>query len=203
MSLLTSSPERTVGASITAMSRRICSICHQHFTEWGADAQPVAKGRCCEKCNARVVIPARVKAKRAKQLEGSKRPAHIVGDLCWSLPARKERGVIPILNSPCVLRTSRPLRIWQREIKSGMAANPRCAGISVIGSHRRLRRRASLLETGARGARGARKQGSRGARAKSAVSQATGGAAAGCEQHNSVVRLGRSADRGHADGPAF
>lgn len=39
---------------------QICSICQVAFTGWGNNAQPVNNGRCCDKCNADIVIPARL-----------------------------------------------------------------------------------------------------------------------------------------------
>ena len=41
--------------------KKICSICQSEFTEWGNNAQPVNDGRCCNDCNATVVIPARLR----------------------------------------------------------------------------------------------------------------------------------------------
>jgi len=39
---------------------KICSICQRLFKGWGNNAQPVNNGRCCDECNAKVVIPARL-----------------------------------------------------------------------------------------------------------------------------------------------
>ena len=39
---------------------KICSICQSGYTGWGNNAEPVNDGRCCNKCNAVVVIPARL-----------------------------------------------------------------------------------------------------------------------------------------------
>jgi len=41
-----------------------CSICQKDYTGRGHNARPVNHGRCCDSCNARVVLPAR--AERAK-----------------------------------------------------------------------------------------------------------------------------------------
>ena len=38
----------------------ICSICFKKYTHWGNNAEPVSKGRCCDKCNEEQVIPARL-----------------------------------------------------------------------------------------------------------------------------------------------
>lgn len=37
-----------------------CSICQTLFSGWGNNAQPVNDGRCCDKCNRDIVIPARL-----------------------------------------------------------------------------------------------------------------------------------------------
>lgn len=51
-----------------------CSICEKCIPEkngWsqGNNAQPVNNGRCCDECNARVVIPARLREMRGRQGE--------------------------------------------------------------------------------------------------------------------------------------
>lgn len=42
----------------------ICVICGNPFEEYGHDANPVGKGRCCNACNSTKVIPARLRAQR-------------------------------------------------------------------------------------------------------------------------------------------
>jgi hypothetical protein len=38
-----------------------CVICHEHFTGWGNNPDPVKKyGECCDSCNTNAVIPARL-----------------------------------------------------------------------------------------------------------------------------------------------
>ncbi len=37
-----------------------CSICHRPYTGFGNNAWPINDGRCCDKCNTLVVIPARI-----------------------------------------------------------------------------------------------------------------------------------------------
>ena len=37
-----------------------CVICGQHYEGFGNNAEPVAKGRCCDECNITQVIPARL-----------------------------------------------------------------------------------------------------------------------------------------------
>jgi|EP01047_Picozoa_sp_COSAG01_P003604 hypothetical protein len=38
-----------------------CTICKKEILGYDHNAQPVAKGRCCERCNHNVVIPTRIK----------------------------------------------------------------------------------------------------------------------------------------------
>ena len=40
--------------------KKRCSICGKEYTGWGNNAQPVNDGRCCDECNANVVIPTRI-----------------------------------------------------------------------------------------------------------------------------------------------
>jgi hypothetical protein len=37
-----------------------CVICAEAYREDGGSAQPLAKGRCCDKCHWTRVVPARV-----------------------------------------------------------------------------------------------------------------------------------------------
>jgi len=47
----------------------VCSICHEKFTEYGNNAQPVNDGRCCDACNSSIVVPIRLKRMYAAELE--------------------------------------------------------------------------------------------------------------------------------------
>ena len=38
-----------------------CVICGQKFSGYGNNAEPVARGECCDDCNLKVVVPARIK----------------------------------------------------------------------------------------------------------------------------------------------
>lgn len=38
-----------------------CSICGQEIGKYGNNAHPVSFGKCCDRCNYRLVIPARIK----------------------------------------------------------------------------------------------------------------------------------------------
>lgn len=38
----------------------ICSICFRKYTHFGNNAWPINRGRCCDECNATIVIPARL-----------------------------------------------------------------------------------------------------------------------------------------------
>lgn len=52
---------RTLRAAYVALrSKQPCSICGEAIGDGGHNAQPVNSGRCCEHCNANVVIPARI-----------------------------------------------------------------------------------------------------------------------------------------------
>jgi hypothetical protein len=44
-----------------------CSICKGPIIGYGNNAAPVNNGRCCDECNAMVVIPARIVALQAAQ----------------------------------------------------------------------------------------------------------------------------------------
>jgi len=46
-----------------------CSICFKAFTEYGNNAAPVAHGRCCNACNDRFVIPARIRLMQQAKLD--------------------------------------------------------------------------------------------------------------------------------------
>ena len=48
-------------------ARKICSICGTAYIEWGHNAWPVTKGRCCNECNDLVVIPRRIRDLRQVQ----------------------------------------------------------------------------------------------------------------------------------------
>lgn len=37
-----------------------CCICGKLIKGWGNNAEPVAPGKCCDECNAVVVIPSRL-----------------------------------------------------------------------------------------------------------------------------------------------
>ena len=57
---LTSGPgsERRMGQGQT------CVICSALFQEFGHNAEPVKRGRCCNLCNDAVVIPERIRLMR-------------------------------------------------------------------------------------------------------------------------------------------
>ncbi len=40
--------------------KHVCSICGKPYTGYGNNAQPINDGRCCDECNAKVVIPRRI-----------------------------------------------------------------------------------------------------------------------------------------------
>lgn len=37
-----------------------CCLCHKLIIGYGNNAEPVKSGRCCDKCNVNIVIPARL-----------------------------------------------------------------------------------------------------------------------------------------------
>ena len=45
------------------MDKEKCCICGCDIEDYGNNAFPVADGLCCDKCNAMVVIPARIYGK--------------------------------------------------------------------------------------------------------------------------------------------
>jgi hypothetical protein len=50
----------------------VCSICGLPFDEYGHNARPVNDGRCCNRCQDAVVIPARIKAMREQAAKEEK-----------------------------------------------------------------------------------------------------------------------------------
>lgn len=43
------------------MEKKICCICGKEFTGWGNSPYPIKqRGRCCDECNANMVVPARI-----------------------------------------------------------------------------------------------------------------------------------------------
>ena len=46
-----------------------CAICRVAFTGWGHNPSPFEGERCCDDCNARFVIPARLVPRRLKDEE--------------------------------------------------------------------------------------------------------------------------------------
>ena len=51
-----------------------CVVCRATFQDvWDCNAQPIYDGRCCEFCNATVVVPARIKAARLHDEETAAR----------------------------------------------------------------------------------------------------------------------------------
>ena len=47
---------------------KVCSICYNEYSEWGNNASPVNSGTCCNKCNLKVVIPARLSLMISKKI---------------------------------------------------------------------------------------------------------------------------------------
>jgi hypothetical protein len=51
----------------------VCTICMLPFDEYGHNAWPVNSGRCCNRCQDTVVIPARIRAMRERAAKESAR----------------------------------------------------------------------------------------------------------------------------------
>lgn len=47
--------------------KKVCVICGKEYEGYGNNAQPVKDGKCCDKCNQEVVIPARIKKMGIKE----------------------------------------------------------------------------------------------------------------------------------------
>ena len=50
-------------------NKKVCVICGKEYDGYGNNAQPVKDGKCCDKCNQEVVIPARIKKMGLKEAE--------------------------------------------------------------------------------------------------------------------------------------
>lgn len=48
-------------------NKKVCVICGKEYDGYGNNAQPVKDGKCCDKCNQEVVIPARIKKMGLKE----------------------------------------------------------------------------------------------------------------------------------------
>ena len=48
-------------------NKKVCVICGKEYNGYGNNAQPVKDGKCCDKCNQEVVIPARIKKMGLKE----------------------------------------------------------------------------------------------------------------------------------------
>lgn len=48
-------------------NKKVCVICGKEYDGYGNNAQPVKDGKCCDKCNQEVVIPARLKKMGLKE----------------------------------------------------------------------------------------------------------------------------------------
>ena len=61
------------------MEKKTCVICGKEFEGYGNNAQPVKDGMCCDECNQKVVIPARLKKSGLK----SKKTIHVLCDAAF------------------------------------------------------------------------------------------------------------------------
>lgn len=53
--------------SLKEENKKVCVICGKEYDGYGNNAQPVKDGKCCDKCNQEVVIPARIKKMGLKE----------------------------------------------------------------------------------------------------------------------------------------
>lgn len=63
------------------MEKQNCAICGKPIVGFGNNALPVAEGKCCDKCNQEVVIPARLKSVKldeAKKDEKEEQPEEFI-----------------------------------------------------------------------------------------------------------------------------
>lgn len=62
-----------IGIKLDEDKEQECVICHKPFEGYGNNAEPVAEGRCCDECNTKVVIPARIEEmNKHKKLDEAK-----------------------------------------------------------------------------------------------------------------------------------
>lgn len=59
-------------AKVNLNDEKICSICGDVYYGWGNNARPVNDGRCCDMCNYKEVIPARLREIGRRHREESK-----------------------------------------------------------------------------------------------------------------------------------
>jgi hypothetical protein len=52
------------------MTTHSCSICGLPIVGYGHNAEPINKSRCCDRCNAEHVIPARLRRQRQDKADG-------------------------------------------------------------------------------------------------------------------------------------
>jgi hypothetical protein len=64
-------PARVAGSSSCwEAAMKCCSICGKDYVGFGNNAAPLNDGRCCDDCNARFVVPLRLKmARKPKEPE--------------------------------------------------------------------------------------------------------------------------------------
>tara|TARA_Y100001938_G_scaffold141772_1_gene212065 strand:+ start:753 stop:1115 length:363 start_codon:yes stop_codon:yes gene_type:complete len=46
-----------------------CVFCSKEIKDWGNNSQPIQKGRCCDDCNKKLVIPFRIQELRKQKQE--------------------------------------------------------------------------------------------------------------------------------------
>ena len=63
--------DESLQESAETKEKYTCVICKNEFTGYGNNAQPVADGTCCDKCNREVVIPKRIEDMKFKSIDES------------------------------------------------------------------------------------------------------------------------------------
>lgn len=60
--------------------KKVCVICGKEFEGYGNNAQPVKDGLCCDECNAKEVIPARLKQAGLNEAVEEEKPAEEIAE---------------------------------------------------------------------------------------------------------------------------
>tara|TARA_R100000988_G_C3952612_1_gene141908 strand:+ start:369 stop:545 length:177 start_codon:yes stop_codon:yes gene_type:complete len=50
--------------------KKLCVICGDAIHDYGHNAEPTAKGRCCDECNYNIVLNDRIKLMFNRQING-------------------------------------------------------------------------------------------------------------------------------------
>lgn len=72
------------------MKKQICSICKKEYEGYGNNAQPVRDGLCCDECNEKKVLPARLKEANKKPGEVTEAEVKLAKGYFNNMPGRHE-----------------------------------------------------------------------------------------------------------------